>query len=89
MFWYIAYFISLFLLFGGFASFFEDRRNQTNLTGKNIFNILLVSCLYLVALSVVVFEKFSYSTGTDLTLISLGIIIAATTIYFSRKYNFK
>ena len=89
MFWYIAYFVSLFLLFGGFASFFEDRRNQTNLTRKNIVNVLVVSCLYLVALSVVVFEKFSYSISVELMLISLGIIIAVTTIYFSRRYNFK
>jgi hypothetical protein len=89
MFWYIAYIISIFLVFNRFSIFFKEKQQNLKEIKSPLFNILLVVVLYITALSMITFDKLEFSGISGIAVLIGGSILGVIIIYFAKKTHQK
>ena len=89
MFWYLAYIISIFLLFKRFGIFFSDQQESVKGSKSQLVNVLVVVCLYILALSMIIYDKLQLSSTVQTYVLLAGLFVGALIVYISKKVHKK
>jgi hypothetical protein len=84
MFWYLAYIISIFLLFKRFGIFFNAQEGEIKNNKSQLFNILVVVCLYILALLMIIYDKLQLTSIIQISMLLVGLFVGVLIVYISK-----
>jgi len=89
MFWYLAYVISICLLFNRFGMFFSAQQKAVKGNKSQLVNIVVVVCLYILALSMIIYNKLQLTSTVQISMLLVGLFVGVLVVYISKKASQK